>query len=116
MHSPDRQKPGRKSTVATHPRRLEIEAACAAGISPLRTAVRFGVGRMAIVRHWQGLSTEYRAALTRETVTVEGQRWQEVAAGLAAIGRRHPDAQPDIAALIQRTRHLSTTGGRAHAA
>lgn len=57
-------KPGRRSTVATHPRRAEIELACAAGTSLREIAHRFGISRAAIDRHWHGLSEEERAYLS----------------------------------------------------
>ena len=118
IKTPNR-KPGRKGTVATHPRRTEIELARAAGVSLERIAARFQVSRMAVLRHWQSLSDDYRAELATAVADIEGRRWQEVTAGLAAIARRHPEAEPDIAALAQHLRAMAPgvmIEGRGHAA
>ncbi|MCJ2115150.1 helix-turn-helix domain-containing protein [Methylobacterium sp. J-001] len=114
-----RQKPGRKSTIATHPQREAIEAACAAGISLRRVAIRFNVGIMAVHRYWNGLAFEYRMALSAAVSNLDDTRWREVATGLAAIARRHPDARADLDALVQRISMpiaASDIGDRAHAA
>jgi hypothetical protein len=114
-----RQKPGRKSTIAMHPQREAIEAACAAGISLRRVAIQFNVGIMAVHRYWSGLAFEYRMALSAAMSNLDDTRWREVATGLAAIARRHPDARADLDALVQRISTpiaASDMGDRAHAA
>jgi hypothetical protein len=120
--SPDtsiRQKPGRKSTIAAHPQRGAIEAACAADISLRKVAERFQVGIMAVHRHWHSLPAQRRSALAADVAAEDDARWREVSAGLAAIARRHPDARADIADLTRRiwpSQFSMTVGERAHAA
>lgn len=113
-----RPKPGRKSTVAAHSQREAIEAACAAGISVRRVAMRFGLSPSAVDRHWRGLSPEYRAALASAAADQDDARWREVSAGLAAIARRHPEARADLDALAARIGAVrpAATGTHAHAA
>lgn len=114
-----RQKPGRKSSIATHPGREAIEAACAAGVHLRTIASRFGVGLMAVHRYWNALPAEYRSALAAAVVDMDDARWREVTAGLAAIARRHPTARADIDALAQRlsaTMPCLAAGGSARAA
>jgi AcrR family transcriptional regulator len=114
-----RQKPGRKSIVATHPQREMIEAACAANVSLSRVARRFGIGLMAVHRHWHSLPADYRAALAFDVTLQDDLRWREVSAGLAAIARNHPETRANIAEL---TGHIWSpspsiaAGERAHAA
>ncbi|MCJ2103906.1 hypothetical protein MKK70_00610 [Methylobacterium sp. E-041] len=65
------------------------------------------------------LSDGYRAELATAVPDIDGKRWQEVTAGLAAIARRHPDAEPDITALAQHLRAMEPRAmieGRSHAA
>jgi hypothetical protein len=119
LDAPFRQKPGRKSIVAAHPHRDAIEAACAAGVSFRRIADQFGVGIMAVHRHWHGLTPGYRAALAAHVSNLDDVRWREVTANLAAIARRHPDARADLNALVQRISLPMTPftmGGHANAA
>lgn len=114
-----RQKPGRKSIVATYPQREMIEAACAAGVSLRRVAGRFGIGIMAVHRHWHSLPADYRAALAVDAALRDDLRWREISAGLAAIARRHPETRVDIAELTGHTWSPSPStaaGERAHAA
>lgn len=114
-----RQKPGRKSLVATHPQREAIEATCAAGISLRRVAEKFGVPRMAIWRYWHGLSPEHRARVATDVSAQDDARSREVLAGLAAIARRHPAARTDIADLTRRiwpSQPGAEIGRRDHAA
>ena len=76
-----RQKPGRKSLVATHPQREAIEATCAAGISLRRVAEQFGLPRMALWRYWHSLSSEHRAAVAADVSARDDARSREVRAG-----------------------------------
>ncbi|MHC2108967.1 hypothetical protein [Methylobacterium sp. CM6246] len=74
---------------------------------------------MAFHRHWNGLTSEYRMAPATTVSNLDDARWREVATGLAAIARRHPDFRTDLDALVQRISMpavASDLGGRARAA
>ena len=79
----------------------------------------FNVGIMAVYRYWNGLASEYRTALSTAVSNLDGDRWHEVAACLAAIARRHTVASADLDASVQRINMpvvASDMRGRAHAA
>jgi DNA-binding transcriptional ArsR family regulator len=101
-----RQKSGRRSTIAAHPQRLDIELAHAAAV-PVRTiARRFGVSPAAVDRHWHALPSEYRASLIADARRLEGLRWNELAASLLSIAQRHPTARAEVLALADRMGRL----------
>lgn len=88
--SPDtatRVKPGRKPSIARHPACVEIEFACARGISLRRVAERFGVSRASIDRHWHALPIEHRARLVSLATELDRYeaRIREVYAALAVM-------------------------------
>lgn len=85
--APSRQKPGRCSTIASHPACAEIELACARGTSLRRVAERFGISRSAVDRHWNSLPAHYRARLTELASDLDRSeaRIREVYAALALL-------------------------------
>jgi len=101
-----RQKPGRRSTIASHPACAEIELACARGTSLRRVAERFGVSRAAVDRHWHGLPEKHRARLADPAADLDRYeaRIREVYAALAVL------------VPTQRPRGTAGAGEMAHAA
>ena len=85
--TPIKQRPGRKPSIATHPECVEIEFACARGISLRRVAERFGVSRASVDRHWHSLPSEHRSRLVGLATELEGYeaRIREVYAALAVM-------------------------------
>ncbi|MCJ2056179.1 helix-turn-helix domain-containing protein [Methylobacterium sp. J-048] len=88
--SPDtatRVKPGRKPSIARHPACVEIEFACARGISLRRVAEQFGVSRASINRHWHALPADHRARLVGLATELDRYeaRIREVYAALAVM-------------------------------
>ncbi|WP_437872059.1 ECF-type sigma factor [Methylorubrum extorquens] len=104
--SSPKQKPGRRSAVAAHPRRAEIELACASGISLREIADRFGISRASVDRHWHSLPAEERAFLSAMAT--------ELAEHQAALSRVFAAAMAR-AGISHRTRHYDSEG-HAHAA
>lgn len=104
--APSRQKPGRCSTIASHPACAEIELACARGTSLRRVAKRFGVSRAAVDRHWHGLPVQHRACLA------------ELAADLDRSEARIREVYAALAVLVpaQRSRRITSAGEMARAA
>ena len=95
--APTRQKPGRRSTIASHPACAEIELACARGTSLRRVAERFGVSRAAADRHWHSLPAPHReriAALASDLDRYEA-RIREVYAALAVLVPVQPHRMAD---------------------
>lgn len=104
--SSPKQKPGRTSAVAIHPRRAEIELACASGTSLREIADRFGISRASVDRHWHSLPAEERAFLTAMAI--------ELAEHQAALSRVFAAAMAR-AGTSHHARHHDS-GGHAHAA
>lgn len=104
--SSPKQKPGRRNAVAVHPRRAEIELACASGTSLRETASRFGLSRASVDRHWHSLPVEDRAFLTAMAT--------ELAVHQAALSRVFAAAMAR-ASSSRRSRHHDGRG-HAHAA
>ncbi|WP_267424811.1 hypothetical protein [Methylobacterium sp. GC_Met_2] len=82
-----KQRPGRKSSIATHPACVEIEFACARGISLRRVAERFGFSRASVDRHWHALPSEHRSRLVGLATELDRHeaRIREVYAALAVM-------------------------------
>lgn len=101
-----KHRPGRRSAVAAHPQRAEIELACASGTSLREIADRFGISRASIDRHWHGLPAEECAFLTAMAI--------ELAEHQAALSRVFASA---LARAVsgRRIRHHASRG-HSHAA
>jgi len=101
--APTRQKPGRRSTIASHPACAEIEFACARGTSLRRVAERFGVSRAAVDRHWHSLPTQHR------------ERLSDLAADLDRYEARIRELYAALAVLVPAQPHRMTSTDTEHA-
>ncbi|WP_264046189.1 helix-turn-helix domain-containing protein [Methylobacterium flocculans] len=90
------KKPGRQSTIARHPRRHEIELACAAGLSLRDVAEHFGVTRASVDRYWHALPQDERTYLTTMAQELEEHQasLRRVFASAMARARSSPVLMP----------------------
>lgn len=95
-----RQKPGRRSTIASHPACAEIELACARGTSLRRVTERFGVSRAAVDRHWHSLPAPHRERLAGLAFDLDRYetRIREVYKTLAGLMPAEPHRRRDATA------------------